>query len=143
VLLVGARLLGATTLQDYGLALFVGLLSGAYSSIFIAAPVLALLKRGESRWVAIEQRLGNRADRADSFSASDAATMSTQIAIATGGQSRGGGSGAPKRTGPIRPGSGASAGNGNGTGTTAVGRPSGDGGRAVPKPRKGKGKRQR
>ena len=36
VLLIGAQLLGATTLQSYGLALFVGLLSGAYSSIFIA-----------------------------------------------------------------------------------------------------------
>ena len=38
VLVVGAEILGATTLQDYGLALTVGLFSGAYSSIFIAAP---------------------------------------------------------------------------------------------------------
>ena len=44
VLLIGAQLLGATTLQSYGLALFVGLLSGAYSSIFIASPVLCMMK---------------------------------------------------------------------------------------------------
>ena len=34
-------LLGASALQDFGLALFIGLLTGAYSSIFIASPVLA------------------------------------------------------------------------------------------------------
>ena len=39
VLVVGADILGATTLQSYGLALFVGFMSGAYSSIFIASPV--------------------------------------------------------------------------------------------------------
>jgi len=61
VLVVGAELLGATTLQDYGLALFVGLLSGAYSSIFIAAPVLAILKEREPRYVAIRQRSRRRA----------------------------------------------------------------------------------
>ena len=44
VLLIGAQLLGAATLQSYGLALFVGLLSGAYSSIFIASPVLCMMK---------------------------------------------------------------------------------------------------
>ena len=48
VLLIGAQLLGATTLQSYGLALFVGLLSGAYSSIFIASPVLCMMKERET-----------------------------------------------------------------------------------------------
>ncbi|MDP8992618.1 MAG: protein translocase subunit SecF, partial [Actinomycetota bacterium] len=37
VLVLGAFVLGATTLKDFGLALLVGLLTGAYSSIFIAA----------------------------------------------------------------------------------------------------------
>ncbi len=41
VLVLGAYILGATTLQYFGLALFVGLTSGAYSSIFIASPLLA------------------------------------------------------------------------------------------------------
>ena len=38
VLVIGAQLLGATTLQYFGLALVIGLTSGAYSSIFIASP---------------------------------------------------------------------------------------------------------
>ena len=63
VLLIGAQLLGATTLQSYGLALFVGLLSGAYSSIFIASPVLCMMKEREERWVAIANRLAKRGDR--------------------------------------------------------------------------------
>ncbi len=42
VLVVGSFILGATSLQDFGLALVIGLTSGAYSSIFIASPLLAL-----------------------------------------------------------------------------------------------------
>ena len=60
VLLIGAGLLGAQTLQSYGLALFVGLLSGAYSSIFIASPVLCMMKEREDRWVQIADRLAKR-----------------------------------------------------------------------------------
>ena len=60
VLIVGAYILGATTLQDFGLALFIGLLTGAYSSIFIATPMLAFLKEREPRYAAIKQRLNAR-----------------------------------------------------------------------------------
>ena len=61
VLVIGAYLLGAESLQDFGLALFVGLLSGAYSSIFIASPLLAVLKEREPRYTAIRNRLAGRA----------------------------------------------------------------------------------
>ncbi len=131
VLLIGAQILGATTLQSYGLALFVGLLSGAYSSIFIAAPVLCMMKQREDRWVSIAHRLTQRGEQQSWYSAVDAATMSTQMSVAASGQvSRGGGGGAAaaprsgsKRSGPIRPGSGSrpSAGSrpgGSGTGGT-------------------------
>jgi preprotein translocase subunit SecF len=47
LLFVGAGLLGAGTLKDLALAQFVGLASGAYSSIFIATPLLAQLKERE------------------------------------------------------------------------------------------------
>ena len=86
VLLIGAQLLGATTLQAYGLALFVGLLSGAYSSIFIAAPVLCMMKVREDRWVTIANRLAKRGDTQGWYSAADAATMSTQMSVAAAGQ---------------------------------------------------------
>ncbi len=57
ILLIGAGVLGATTLKDFGLALLIGLLTGAYSSIFIAAPILAIVKEREPRYVAVRQRL--------------------------------------------------------------------------------------
>jgi preprotein translocase subunit SecF len=60
ILVVGAYILGATTLQDFGLALFVGLTTGAYSSIAIASPVLAWLKGREPRYKALAARLGER-----------------------------------------------------------------------------------
>ncbi|HET9078515.1 MAG TPA: protein translocase subunit SecF [Acidimicrobiales bacterium] len=57
ILVIGAWVLGATALEDFGLALFVGLTTGAYSSIFIASPLLALLKEREPRYAEIRRRL--------------------------------------------------------------------------------------
>jgi preprotein translocase subunit SecF len=44
LLVIGAGALGVVTLRDFAIALFVGILTGAYSSLFIAAPILAILK---------------------------------------------------------------------------------------------------
>jgi len=44
LLLIGAGLLGQVTLREFAIALLVGMLTGAYSSIFIAAPFLGYLK---------------------------------------------------------------------------------------------------
>lgn len=41
LLFVGSALLGASTLGDFALALFVGIAAGTYSSIFVASPLLA------------------------------------------------------------------------------------------------------
>jgi preprotein translocase subunit SecF len=60
LLVVGSFILGATSLEEFATALFIGLLSGAYSSIFIASPTLALLKEREPRWVALRRRLEGR-----------------------------------------------------------------------------------
>jgi preprotein translocase subunit SecF len=57
ILVIGAGILGATSLNDFGLALLVGLLTGAYSSICVASPVLAILKEREPRYAAVRQRL--------------------------------------------------------------------------------------
>jgi preprotein translocase subunit SecF len=94
VLLVGAELLGAFTLQSYGVALTVGLLSGAYSSIFIASPLLAIMKEREAKYVAVRQRLLSKGDRTISMSATDAA----RIRIAAPAASTG--SGASRPTAP-------------------------------------------
>ena len=47
---------GGETLKDFAFAMFVGVTTGAYSSIFIAAPVLALLKVNEPRYQQMEAR---------------------------------------------------------------------------------------
>lgn len=47
LLFIGAGLLGAGTLKDLGLVLFVGMLAAVYSSIFFATPVLVDLKLQE------------------------------------------------------------------------------------------------
>jgi preprotein translocase subunit SecF len=47
LLFIGGQVLGATTLQDLALALFIGLLAGAYSSLFVAGPLYAHWKAGE------------------------------------------------------------------------------------------------
>ena len=51
LLVVGAGLLGAIALREFSLALFVGLITGSYSSIYIAAPLLATLKSHSSKYV--------------------------------------------------------------------------------------------
>jgi preprotein translocase subunit SecF len=62
ILVIGAQFLGAKTLQEFGLALFIGLASGAYSSIFIASPLLAMMKEREGRYATIRQRLASRGE---------------------------------------------------------------------------------
>jgi preprotein translocase subunit SecF len=58
LLVIGAGVMGAVAIKDFALALFVGLMVGAYSSIFIATPILWLLKNREPRNKALETRLG-------------------------------------------------------------------------------------
>lgn len=50
LLLIGAGVLGQGTLAEFALALLVGMVTGAYSSIFIATPLLALLKQSDDSW---------------------------------------------------------------------------------------------
>lgn len=72
VLVLGAFVLGATTLEEFGLALFLGLLSGAYSSLFIATPLLALLKEREPRYRELRERQAARRAGASTGTADDA-----------------------------------------------------------------------
>ena len=61
ILFVGAGFLGAGELKDLALVLFVGMLSGTYSSICIATPVLADLKEREPQYRALAKRVSQRA----------------------------------------------------------------------------------
>jgi preprotein translocase subunit SecF len=91
ILVVGSLILGASALQDFGLALFIGLLTGAYSSIFIASPVLAMLKEREPRYSQIRQRLATRAALAGPLT--PAAVASGAVLVPGGGSGGGRGRG--------------------------------------------------
>jgi preprotein translocase subunit SecF len=80
LLFVGAGLLGAGTLKDLALAQFIGIASGAYSSLFFAAPLLVDLKRGEPAVKALEARV--RRARA---SAQRQAAAASQVLAPAGG----------------------------------------------------------
>ncbi|HZR47917.1 MAG TPA: protein translocase subunit SecF [Streptosporangiaceae bacterium] len=70
-------------LQDLALVLFVGMLSGTYSSIFIATPVLAQIKEREPQFRALAKRVavresgGRAAKRAAAKAGSGAASRGT------------------------------------------------------------------
>ena len=63
ILYVSAVQLGSSSLKDLALALFVGMAAGAYSSIFIATPLLVHLKSTESEVVLAERRAKARERR--------------------------------------------------------------------------------
>jgi preprotein translocase subunit SecF len=56
-LLLALALMGGATLQEFAIILLIGLLSGTYSSIFIAAPILVLWEKKE--WKFWFKRLGH------------------------------------------------------------------------------------
>ncbi|MDT7754078.1 MAG: preprotein translocase subunit SecF [Pseudonocardiales bacterium] len=60
ILYVGTFQLGSGPLKDLALALFVGMAAGAYSSIFIATPLLAHMKSAEAENRLLERRLASR-----------------------------------------------------------------------------------
>ena len=60
ILFVGAGLLGAGTLKDLALALFIGTAAGTYSSIFVATPFLCQMKEREPAMKALAARVAAR-----------------------------------------------------------------------------------
>ncbi|KUO18561.1 protein translocase subunit SecF [Streptomyces dysideae] len=73
LLFIGGGFLGAGMLNDISLSLFVGLAAGAYSSIFIATPLVADLKEAEPQMKALRKRvLAKRAQAATKGEALDA-----------------------------------------------------------------------
>jgi len=77
LLFVGAGLFGALALRDFALALFVGLLTGAYSSIFVATPLLAWWKEREPRNQALRERSAVQLARAEASAGPAAAAPET------------------------------------------------------------------
>jgi preprotein translocase subunit SecF len=80
ILFVGAGFLGAGELKDLALVLFVGMLSGTYSSICIATPVLADLKEREPQYKALAKRVQLRASGGRAAKRAAAKASATQAA---------------------------------------------------------------
>jgi preprotein translocase subunit SecF len=89
LLVVGAYIFGATTIKDFSLALFIGLLTGAYSSIFTASPILAWWKEREPRYAALRSRIAARAAAATPTLAGTTAGGSTSPSVGTEGDGEG------------------------------------------------------
>ena len=60
MLVIGSFILGATTLQEFSIALLVGLLVGGYSSLFVASAVVARLKEQEPEYQQIAKKVAKR-----------------------------------------------------------------------------------
>ncbi len=56
-------LFGGETLKDFAFAMLIGVITGAYSSIFVATPILVMLKEREPKYQQHRARLEGRSDR--------------------------------------------------------------------------------
>jgi preprotein translocase subunit SecF len=101
ILFVGAGLLGAGTLKDLSLALFIGLATGTYSSVFIAPPLLATLREREPAMQALAKRVAARgaAPVAASVASSSVSTATVAKPLSGSPQVKRGPRNQPKRKG--------------------------------------------
>ena len=90
LLVLGSWIMGAIALQEFALALLVGMLLGAYSSIYIATPLLAVFKGRELKFRLLQgnlrlgeemARLGATSKKVVTRAQGDASTPSTQSDI--------------------------------------------------------------
>ena len=103
LLLVGFLAIGAETLKEFALALFIGIAVGTYSSIYVAAPLLARWKTREPEWA----RRQARADKKEGIlvSETDAATKATASRSKSGTKAAAAsGSGSKSKTTDSKPG---------------------------------------
>jgi preprotein translocase subunit SecF len=103
LLVVGSGIMGATALEDFALALAAGLFIGSYSSIFVAAPLLAWWKEHEPQYRAIAERR-RKAGAAEVYAHAAAAPVATATAAGHDGERQPVGvAAAPAGPRPIQP----------------------------------------
>lgn len=103
VLAVGAIWLGPGVLLDLSLVLFVGIIVGAYSSIFIATPLLVSLRRNEPAVIELAKRASRyqarrakdvaAAETAEAFGEGDGGAEDPRVAVSAGSGTRAAASG--------------------------------------------------
>jgi preprotein translocase subunit SecF len=92
LLFVGSYLLGAATLREFALALFIGIAAGTYSSIFVATPLLTEWKELEPQWQRMQRRVNRRTSGVVLSDAQVASAKASEEQRATGATPK-----APKR----------------------------------------------
>ena len=122
MLILGSLILGATTLQEFSIALLVGLIVGGYSSLFIASFVVTVLKEREPEYEQISNKVAKKGGD------DDGSTRTVDSADVTGGDS------SKRRTGTAD--GTKSSGKSSGSSKSTSGRSGSSGGGAPPKPRK-------
>lgn len=83
LLFLGAQLLGASTLQDLALALFVGMALGSYSSLFVAGPFLAWWKEREPKYAEMAAKLERRIEAGEAAQADAETIVESRAPITT------------------------------------------------------------
>jgi len=105
MLVIGSFVLGAVTLQEFSIALLVGIVVGTYSSLFVAAAVVAKMKEREPAYIEIAERIrlrGGAGGGPTRTIAADDAVLGTSVAAKRSAASRQGGS-ASKPAAPAAP----------------------------------------
>ncbi|GAB3522512.1 protein translocase subunit SecF [Arthrobacter monumenti] len=74
ILFIGVYLLGAGTLRDLALALFVGIIIGAATTIFVAAPMYSMLREGEPELQRQAKRVRQRRAQEEAEASRETAT---------------------------------------------------------------------
>jgi preprotein translocase subunit SecF len=83
LLFIGVGLLGAGTLKDLSLALFVGLATGAYSSIFVATPLLVEFREREPAMIQLRKKVAMR-EAAEAKAAREGTSTAAAATVITG-----------------------------------------------------------
>ena len=82
MLVVGSFFLGALTLQEFAVALLIGIIVGSYSSIFVASSLVAMMKERETHHVALARKVWLRSGGKEGtrmVASDDAALGATKI----------------------------------------------------------------
>ena len=136
MLVIGSFVLGAVTLQDFAVALLVGIVVGTYSSLFVAASLVAWMKEREPVYVEAAERIRLRGGGGDGATRTVAVDDAVLGEAGAAKRSRKAGPGPPPSAPARRPGSGgASASPARRPGTGPAG------GAIPPRPRKKRKKR--
>lgn len=74
ILILGAGILGVVSLREFSVALLVGMVTGAYSSIYVATPLLTIFKQRESAFAPLRGQLMSKSDLQHMVSTGNAST---------------------------------------------------------------------